>query len=133
LESDWDYNRTETSVRPDVVTDYWISKYDFYAEFYLPKKFVFEFDASHTRRQATSAFDKPINNTIINLELKKKFTEKENWHVSVSVRDLLNENLGFRRNATSNFINENVHTVLRRYFMLTVTYNFSSANKNENK
>ncbi len=133
LEADWDYTRSETSVRPDVVTDYWISEYDFYAEFYLPKKFVFEFNASHTRRQATSSFDKPINNTIINLELKKKFTEKENWHVSVSVRDLLNENVGFRRSATSNFINENVHTVLRRYFMLTVTYNFSSANKNENK
>jgi hypothetical protein len=65
--------------------------------------------------------------------LKKKLTEKENWNVSVSVRDLLNENVGFRRNATSNFINENVHTVLRRYFMLTVTYNFSSANKNDNK
>jgi hypothetical protein len=94
---------------------------------------VFSTDVTHTRRQPTSDFDKAINTTIINLKIKKKFTEKENWHLGLAVRDLLNENIGFSRNASSNFINENVHTVLRRYFLLSITYNFSSANKNENK
>lgn len=133
LEADWDYTRSETSVRPDVITDYWISEYTFSSDLYLPKKFVFSTDITHTRRQPTSDFDKAINTTIINLKIKKKFTEKENWHLGLAIRDLLNENIGFSRNASSNFINENVHTVLRRYFLLSITYNFTSANKNENK
>jgi hypothetical protein len=41
--------------------------------------------------------------------------------------DVLNQNIGFYRNATSNYINENTYVVLKRYFMFSLTYNFIKA------
>ncbi len=131
VEADWDYTNSISSIRPDFVTSYWISSYKCYLDIYLPKKFKFETNVNYSVRQKTSEFDRNLNTVIIGMEINRKFTKKENWEVGFAVKDLLNQNIGFSRTATSNFINENVQTVLRRYFMLTVTYNFTSANKNE--
>ena len=133
IAGDWDYNNAKSTIRPDVVTSYWISEYRINIDLYLPKKFVFESSINYTIRQRTSEFDRDLNVAIVNMELSKKFTKKENWKVGFTVRDLLNQNIGFNRTTTSNFISENVQTILRRYFMLTVTYDFTSANKNETK
>lgn len=131
LGGDWAYNRSETSIRPDATTQFWIQEYQWYSEFHLPYNILLETDAAYTIRQKTTEFDNNLNTFIINTGIERKFGKKENWEVGIYVRDLLNQNIGFKRNATSNFINENVHTVLRRYFLFKLTYHFTSANANE--
>lgn len=134
LSGEWSYNRSTTSIRSDVVTQYWLYEYGAEVVYYLPAKIIFEGEANYYIRQKTSAFDQDLNTTIINLELKRKFTKKENLEIGFGVKDLLNQNIGFRRTATSNFVNENTHTILRRYFMLSLTYQFNSAgNKKEDE
>jgi hypothetical protein len=74
-------------------------------------------------------FNTNNNVLIINAHLSKKFGKDDALDLRLGVSDLLNQNIGFRRNATSNYINENTHIVLRRYFMLNLTYNFQNGSK----
>ena len=126
---DWTYNTSSSSIRPDVLTQFWIQAYQLNGEVELPAKFELNASATYNIRQRTSEFDRNLNTMIINAELVKKFGEKEIFEIGLSCRDILNQNIGFNRNANSNFINENVHTVLRRYFLLRLTYNINSANR----
>ncbi len=126
---DWTYNSSKSSIRSDVVTQFWIHSYQLNGEIELPKKFELNASATYNIRQRTSEFDRNLNTFIINAELVKKFGEKEMFELGLSCRDILNQNIGFNRNANSNFINENVHTILRRYFMIRLTYNINSANR----
>lgn len=130
LSGEWTYNRSTTSIRSDVVTKYWLYEYGAEMVYYLPARLMFDAEANYYIRQKTTEFDQDLNTTIINLGLKRKFGKKENLEVGIWVKDLLNQNIGFRRTATSNFINENTHTVLRRYFMLSLTYQFNSSGNN---
>jgi hypothetical protein len=120
-------------LRSDVVTSYWIQTYELYAYYHLPKKVILDVDLEFNVRQQTADFQGNLNTAILNVGISRKFTKNENWIVDFRIRDLFNQNLGFYRTAQSNFINENVHSVLRRYFMINVTYNFTSAKTNETK
>lgn len=126
---DFTYNTSTSSVRSDIVTQFWIYSYQLNGEIELPAKFELNANATYNIRQRTSEFDRNLNTFIINAELVKKFGEKEIFEIGLSCRDVLNQNIGFNRNANSNFINENVHTILQRYFLLRVTYNINSANR----
>ncbi|MCU0423585.1 MAG: TonB dependent receptor [Bacteroidia bacterium] len=126
LKADFDYNRSVSSIRANAVTGFWLYTYGFNFEYYLPKQFSIAGDIESSIRQRTADFAQNNDVTIINLSLNKRFFKKKNLLAQFEVRDLLNQNLGFSRNIQSNFINENVHTVLRRYFMLRIVYNFNS-------
>ncbi len=39
--------------------------------------------------------------------------------------DLLNQNSGFSRNAQANLITQTTYNTLKRYFMLTINYEFT--------
>ena len=54
-----------------------------------------------------------------------KFLKKNNLEIKFSVNDILDQNIGFRRTATSNIITENRYLTLRRYYTLGVHYNIS--------
>lgn len=127
MAADWNYNRSTTSVRPDVITSFWTQTYNMEFTYYFPRKIQFETEVTYNVRQKTSDFDNNLNTLIASAGISKKFGKNENLDVELIVRDLFNQDLGFRRTAYTNFINENVHTVLRRYFMIRITYNISSA------
>lgn len=128
---EYNYVRSVSSLREDVVTDYWIQTYNVYAMLYLPKKYFVEMDMSSNIRQKTNDFTSNVNATILNIDLTKKIGENDEWEFTLGVHDLLNQNLGFNRSATTNFVSENVRTVLKRFYLLKITYNFNSANKKE--
>ncbi len=121
------YNRSTTSLRKDVVTQYFA--YSYYGSFYktLPKKIKFSIDAQWNIRQKTSTFDRNNNTIIVSSNISKKFLKEDKLEISIGVEDLLNQNIGFQRSAYNNYINENTHTVLKRYVMLSLIYNFTKA------
>ena len=92
----------------------------------LNKKFSLDVEADWNIRQQTAVFNTNNNVLIINAHAGKKFGKYDAFAVRMGVSDLLNQNIGFRRNANSNYINENTHIVLRRYFMINLTYNFQN-------
>lgn len=124
------YNRSETSLRPDVVTEYFTYALYGSVNLQLPKKFEWYADAQWNIRQQTEVFSKNTNTVIVNAFVSYKFLKDENLLAKFGVEDLLNQNIGFRRNANNNYINENTYIVLRRYFMINLTYNFNNGPKN---
>jgi hypothetical protein len=123
------YNRSTTSLRKDVVTEY--RTYGIYtsANVMLPKRFNWFIDAQWNIREKTEVFTQNNNTVIVSANVSRNFLKDENLVAKIGVEDLLNQNIGFERNANSNYINENTYLVLKRYFMFSLTYNFNNGPK----
>jgi len=124
------YFRSTTTLRPDVITQYFTYALYGSTSVYLPKRFEWFIDATYNIRQQTEVFSTNTNNLIVSAFISRKFLKDESLLAKVGVEDLLNQNIGFNRNASSNYINENTYIVLRRYFMFSLTYNFTNGAKN---
>jgi hypothetical protein len=125
----FNYTRSNTSLRPDVVTQFWIQSYGIDADWRIKKKWNLSGECNFNIRQQNSTFSNNLNTTIINLSIERYFLTDDKLSIELGVYDLLNQNLGFSRTANSNYINENTHTVLKQYFMLNITYNFKKQPK----
>jgi hypothetical protein len=51
--------------------------------------------------------------------------KEESLKLSLTGNDLLNQNTGFNRMATSNMISQNSFTAIKRYFMLSLSYDLN--------
>jgi hypothetical protein len=100
-------------------------------EYNLPKKFEIGGNCTYNIRQKTSDFDRNLNTTIFNAYVIKKLFKKDALQIKFSVNDIFNQNLGFNRTANSNYINERTYTVLKRYFLVGLIWNFSKGGTNE--
>jgi hypothetical protein len=125
LSPDFTYNHVTSTLRPDVETAYWLQGYNVNLEYQLPWKMELEAEMNYNIRQRTSDFDRNLNTCIINTYLRKKMLAREQLVFEVAGMDLLNQNLGFYRSANSNYINENTYSVIKRYFMLSLVWNFA--------
>ncbi len=96
---------------------------------FLPLKFELNTDCSLDFRQKTDVFDKNNNSLRWNAKIERKIFKNDAARVGLSVFDILNQNIGFSRNISSNFISERTYTTLRRYFLLTFVWNFSNNGK----
>ncbi len=127
------YNHSISSLRRDVVTQYFTYTLFGSINLFLPKKFEFMVDAQWNVRQQTEVFKNNNNTVIVSAFISKKFLKSDQLLARIGVEDLLNQNIGFRRNASSNYINENTYIVLRRYLMVSLSYNFTKDSKKSDK
>lgn len=118
-------NFSKSSLRPDVVTKYWTSDSEIEGTVFLPWKLELNSSANVNLRQKTDVFARDLNSVRWNAYLGKKFWKNSAGEVRISVFDILDQNIGFQRNATSNFISENTYTTLRRYWLVSFTWNFT--------
>jgi hypothetical protein len=123
------YNHSKSSLRPDVITKYWSQSYDFQASLVLPWKLEFGTDIGAQFRQKTAAF--PKNNNVVrwNTSLERKILKDDAGKIRISAFDLLNQNIGFDRDISSNFVTERTYDTFRRYFMVSFVWNFSKNGK----
>ncbi len=75
-----------------------------------------------------------VNYMIWNMSVGKKVFDNQRGEISLSVFDLLKQNISIRRNVTDILVEDVQSNVLQRYFMLSFTYNlrhFSGGAKSE--
>ncbi len=92
---------------------------------YLPLKFQISSDASYEWRGKTETFNTDFNRTLINAAIAKTFLKEDNLKLSISGNDLLNQNVGFSRTINANYITQNSYTTIKRYFMISLVYDFN--------
>ncbi|HYC30242.1 MAG TPA: outer membrane beta-barrel family protein [Chitinophagaceae bacterium] len=119
------WNSSVSSLRPDVTTKYWTSESEVETNVTLPWKMEINTSATFYYRQKTSVFDNDLNTVKWNAYLGKKFWKNKSGEIRLSVFDILDQNIGVQRNASSNFISENTYNTIRRYWLLSFTWNFT--------
>jgi len=120
------YNTSVSSINKDIKTEYWLysGNVDFFKT--LPFKFEVNTDASFNFRQKTAVFSANRNAIIWNASLGKRLF-KESCLLKFGINDILNQNIGFNRNISSNFISENAYLTLRRFWTVSFTWNFTKS------
>lgn len=102
-------------------------------DFYLPKKFQISTDGNYEYQGKTASFNQDFQRLIINASLSKAFFKDEGLKLMLSANDLLNQNTGFSRSATSTMLTQSTYTTIRRYFMFSIVYDFSKMGGASNK
>ena len=92
---------------------------------YLPGKIQVGMYNTYEYTAKTESFPTDFSKLILNAFIIKTFLKADNLKLELWGNDLLNQNVGFTRTATSNMITQNSYTTIKRYFMLTVTYDFT--------
>lgn len=119
------YSSSATSLQKELSNEGWgVNGYGG-ATVYLPAKFEVFSDASYTYNQATQTFDEDFERMIWNGGLRKKFMKTDELILTFKVNDILNQNVGFNRNATNNMNTQTSYTTIKRYFMFSVTWDFN--------
>lgn len=121
------YTTSISSIQQNVKTNYWSFDVNPNAHVYFLKKFQIQTDCDFSFRQKTSAFDNNTNVIAWNAWIGRTFTKKDALTVKIIGHDLLDQNIGFNRTVNSNFISENTYTTIKRYFLLSVLWNFNKA------
>jgi len=96
-----------------------------YFSVYLPGKFQVSADGYYTYTAKTASFPTDFHKFILNASLIKTFLKEDNLKLSLSGNDLLNQNVGFTRNAYASSIYQDSYTTIKRYFMLSIIYDFN--------
>lgn len=123
----WNFTRSTSSLRPDVVTSFWTSTYTPWLNLVLPYGFRLDNDIDFNRRQTAYESNQNLNTMIWNARLNWKIPKHEQFQFGISGYDLLNQNVGFSRYASSNFVTQNVYSNLKRYVLFSLTYNINNA------
>ncbi|SIT78870.1 outer membrane beta-barrel protein [Pontibacter indicus] len=91
----------------------------------LWKDLVYRTELNH---QYNSGLSAGVDNSFLlwNMSLGKKIFKDKQGEISLSVNDLMNQNVSVRRNITESYVEDVQSTVLKRFFMLTFSYNIRS-------
>lgn len=119
------YVSSKSSLRPDVKTQYFTTSSKAEGWVMLPAKFEISSDVTFNIRQRTNVFAANRNAIKWDASLAKKFLKNDKAELRVHVFDILDQNIGFDRNAQTNIITENSYTTFRRYGMISFTLNIA--------
>jgi hypothetical protein len=118
-------NLSKSSLRPEAKNNYWTYGGNANGWLKLPGKFEIESELEINLQQKTKAFNNPVNITVWNAELSRKFFKEKSLEISLIAHDILNQNIGFTRTINSNFIHQEQYDKLSRYFLLQATWTFN--------
>lgn len=119
------YNRNQSSLQKQMNNNGWGLNCYGASSIILPGKLEIGSTVDYVFKGKTQSFNEDFDRLLWNSTLSKRFLKAENLQISVSANDLLNQNIGFSRSASSNFISQNSYTTIKRYFMLSLIYDFN--------
>jgi hypothetical protein len=127
------YNINNSSIRQDISNNFWSMQQQLDAAITLPFDIRISTSALWQLRPKIDENDK--NNSLIkwNAAISKSFLKDRSLVAAFSVNDILNQNVGFTRSAINNYITDRTFLTVRRYFMLSLTWNFTHSRSLEDK
>jgi Outer membrane protein beta-barrel family/Carboxypeptidase regulatory-like domain len=118
----------KNSINTGASAQYWQAEIRADVEITFLKKFRFETDLNFRAKQEDPRFPAKNKFTIWNASLKR-YIFKEALEASVSVNDILNDKRGYERTFNDYRYTETYYKTLQRFWMFTVTWNFSKNGK----
>jgi len=103
-----------------------------WAGLYLPHNWQIGSDAEYTYTAKTAALPQ-FKRTLWNASISKAFLKEKSFKIMGTVNDILNQNQGFNRYANGGIITEQRYTTIKRYFLLTLSYDFSKMSAGTSK
>jgi outer membrane receptor protein involved in Fe transport len=119
------YNLSESSLQKNISNNGWGMTGGSSITIFLPAKLEFGTEASYEYRGKTQTFNENFQRLLLDARVTRKFLKKEEVRLSLSVKDLLNQNSGFDRSAYGNIISQTNYTTIRRYFMASLSWDFN--------
>ena len=122
------YNYSRSSLYYVTSNNYWATNFTGQGKIFLPKKLEWTTGLDINLRQKTPLF---VNNNDVYLwksSIAKKIFKNESGTLKLEANDLLNSNRGFSRDMSSNKITERTYETIRRFWMLSFTWDFSKNN-----
>ncbi len=116
--------KAKNSLNTAASASYWQAEVRADVEITFLKKFRFETDVNYSAKQNDPRFPTKNQYTLWNASLKR-YIFKEVLEASVGVNDILNENRGYDRSFNDNRYSETYYNTLKRFWMVTLTWNFS--------
>ncbi|MNK91887.1 hypothetical protein D3C87_1120040 [compost metagenome] len=120
------YNTSSTTLRGTKTSnDSWGANGSFDARVTLPGKIEISTDGTYQYTGKSQAFNESLNRLIWDASISRKFMKSRELELSLTGKDLLNQNSGFSRSVSSNIISQNTYITIQRYFMLTLSWDFN--------
>jgi hypothetical protein len=99
----------------------------------LPLNFFIGTNVNYTFTAKNQVFDHDYSKLLLKSYLGKSFLKQENLKISITGNDMLNQNTGYRRSGSADSYTEERNTTIGRYFMFSVTWDFSKFGKSLQK
>lgn len=128
--SEFGWNKSSSSINTDARPQFRTNRTYLDIGYNKPKKFSVGTDFNYNFREKTSPNDADNEIFTWNMNASVKLGKKEkNFTLGLYVYDILNQNNGFSRNITPTGISETSNEVLRRYWLLRLTWKFAKNGK----
>lgn len=121
------YTYSQSLINTGVQTRYWTQAQNFQLSIFPIKNLEINTNGYYNWRQKTSTFDQNNSMILWNAFINKLFL-RSRIALRCQVNNILNENTGITRNIYINQISESNFNVIGRYWLFSVTYQFTSEN-----
>ena len=118
------YNNTKYSLEPSLNTNYFSQLYEAEFNWQFARGFYFTTDFSYSiNNQLSPGFNARV--PLWGASLSKLILKYNRGEIKLRVNDILNQNIGINRSTNQNYIEDSKVNTLRRYGILTFTYNLT--------
>jgi hypothetical protein len=124
------WNDSKASQNSNAAADYWYANFNGSGSKVFAKKWEVGSDIALQVRQKDPNYTQNSNFTTWNAYLLKRFMKENQLELKLQVYDILNQNRGYQRNFSSSYsFTETYYNTLRRFFLLSATWNFAKNGK----
>ena len=126
------FNTVKYSLQSSQNDNYLQQQYSMEANATLPLGIGINSDVTYN---ANTGRPKGFNTSFIkwNAAATKQVFKNKKGELKLSVKDILNQNIGSARNANQDFIEDVTYKILKRYYMVSFTYSLSKTSNNGTK
>lgn len=118
------YTSARYSIQPQQNNSFFTHLYSVDATWVLPRGFILASDIDFTANTGRSdGYNQSF--TMWNASIAKQIFKNKKGEIKFSVNDLLDQNISISRNVGDNYVEDVQSNVLKRFFMLTFTYNIN--------
>lgn len=118
-------NTSVSSIYKNIKNAFWTQHYSLDVTKFITQRLRIGSDISINLREKVDAFDENNNVTTWNGYISYTVFRNRNGELRLQGFDLLNQQKGFNRHFYQNSVTERTYEVLRQFFMLSLTWNFT--------